>query len=155
LDDDLRAEHQLSLPEYGALLLLAEADGRRLRMRALADALQLSKSGVTRLIDRLVAGDLVERRQCPTDARGAEALLTPTGLERLREAAPSHLRGIQAYFLSAVPGPELAALERTMLGIADRLSGADSGREARVEPAAPPPRARPAARAARAASRTE
>jgi DNA-binding MarR family transcriptional regulator len=63
LDEDLRAEHRLSLPEYEALLLLAQAGDRRLRMRALAEALQLSKSGVTRLVDRLVEDGLAERRQ--------------------------------------------------------------------------------------------
>ena len=128
LDEDLRAEHRLSLPEYEALLLLAQALDRRLRMRALADALQLSKSGATRLVDRLVADGLVERRQCPTDARGAEALLNAQGLERLRAAAPTHLRGIQAYFLSAIPEPDLDVIEHAMVGIAERLPGTDPGR---------------------------
>jgi DNA-binding MarR family transcriptional regulator len=123
LDEDLRAEHALSLPEYEALLLLAQASERRLRMRALAESLQLSKSGATRLVDRLVADGLVERCQCTTDARGAEALLTAIGLDRLRAAAPTHLRGIQAYFLSAIAAPDLATVEAAMLGIAERLPG--------------------------------
>jgi DNA-binding MarR family transcriptional regulator len=128
LDEDLRAEHALSLPEYEALLLLAQAADRRLRMRALAEALQLSKSGATRLVDRLVADGLVERCQCPTDARGAEALLTTIGLDRLRTAAPTHLRGIQAYFLSAISERDLATVEAAMLGIAERLPGTGLGR---------------------------
>jgi DNA-binding MarR family transcriptional regulator len=128
LDEELRAEHELSLSEYEALLLLAQAGDRRLRMRALADALQLSKSGATRLVDRLVEDGLVERRQCPTDARGAEALLTSTGLERLRAAAPTHLRGIQNYFLSAIPETALGTVERVMLDVAERLPGPHPGR---------------------------
>ncbi len=76
LDDELRADHDLSLAEYDALLTIAQAPGRRIRMRQLADRVILSKSGVTRLIDRLVVDGLVERSACETDARGAEAVLT-------------------------------------------------------------------------------
>ena len=87
LDEELRAEHDLTLGEYDALLALAEARDRRLRMNTLAERVILSKSGVTRLIDRLVADGLVVRDQCVTDARGAEAVLTDKGLERLRRAS--------------------------------------------------------------------
>ena len=118
LDEDLREEHGLSLQEYAALLQLAEAPERRLRMGRLADGVQLSRSGVTRLVDRLVEDGLVDRLACPSDARGAEAILTETGLTRLRAAAPTHLRGIQAYFLAAFQQDELAMLERTMDDVA-------------------------------------
>src|SRR5262245_52931419 len=118
LDEDLRAEHDLSLQEYAALLQLAEAPERRLRMGRLADGVLLSRSGVTRLVDRLVDDGLVDRLACPSDARGPEAILTETGLKRLRAAGPTHLRGIQAYFLAAFRGDELAALERTMDDVA-------------------------------------
>src|SRR4051794_41797871 len=73
LDDDLRTEHDLSLAEYDALLQLAEAPGRRLRMHQLADRVLLSRSGVTRLIDRLVPDGPVERDLCLSDARRAPA----------------------------------------------------------------------------------
>jgi DNA-binding MarR family transcriptional regulator len=114
LDEDLRAEHDLSLAEYDALLQLAEAPGRRLRMHQLADRVLLSRSGVTRLIDRLVADGSVERDSCPTDARGAEAVLTPAGLNRLRTAAGTHLRGIAEHFLGAIEPADLAAVGRAM-----------------------------------------
>ena len=120
LDEDLRAEHDLSLAEYDALLQLAEAPGRRLRMHQLADRVLLSRSGVTRLIDRLVADGSVERNSCLTDARGAEAVLTPAGLERLREAAPTHLRGISERFIGAIEPTDLAATGRALH---DVLSG--------------------------------
>jgi DNA-binding MarR family transcriptional regulator len=123
MDEDLRAEHGLSLQEYVALLFLAEAPDRRLRMGRLADVLSLSKSGATRLIDRLVDDGLVDRVSCSTDLRGAEAALTRTGLNRLRTAAPTHLRGIAEYFLSDVEGEDLEVIERTMLGVADRACG--------------------------------
>ncbi len=62
LDEELRAEHDLSLAEYDTLLAIAWSPDRRIRMRTLADSILLSKSGVTRLIDRLVADGLVERK---------------------------------------------------------------------------------------------
>jgi DNA-binding MarR family transcriptional regulator len=120
LDEDLRTEHGLSLQEYVALLFLAEAPERRLRMGRLADSLSLSKSGATRLIDRLVDDGLVARVTCSSDLRGAEAALTEGGLSRLRTAAPTHLRGIADYFLGAIEQDDLATVERTMLSVADR-----------------------------------
>ena len=123
LDEDLRAEHGLSLQEYVALLILAESPDRRLRMGRLADSLTLSKSGATRLIDRLVDDGLVDRVTCSSDLRGAEAGLTEAGLKRLRTAAPTHLRGIADYFLSAIEGDDLEVVERTMQCVADRACG--------------------------------
>src|SRR5688572_2009938 len=123
LDEDLRAEHGLSLQEYVALLILAEAPERRLRMGRLAESLTLSKSGATRLIDRLVDDGLVDRVSCSSDLRGAEAALTEAGVNRLRTAAPTHLRGIADYFLSAIDGDDLETVERTMRSVADRACG--------------------------------
>ena len=123
LDEDLRSEHGLSLQEYVALLILAESPDRRLRMGRLADSLTLSKSGATRLIDRLVDDGFVDRVTCSSDLRGAEAALTDAGLKRLRTAAPTHLRGIAEYFLSAIEDPDLGVVERTMESVADRAFG--------------------------------
>jgi DNA-binding MarR family transcriptional regulator len=126
LDDELRAAHDLSLAEYDALLQIAHAPGRRLRMSQLAERVLLSRSGVTRLIDRLVADDFVVRGACPSDARGAEAVLTDAGLARLRDAARTHLQGIERYFLAAVPDDELEVVERALRRVADRAEG-DAG----------------------------
>ena len=119
LDEELRAEHDLSLAEYETLLAIAWAPDRRIRMRTLADSILLSKSGVTRLIDRLVADGLVERSACLSDARGAEAVLTEAGLERLRAASVTHLRGIDAHFLAAIEPEQLPAIEHAMRAVAD------------------------------------
>jgi DNA-binding MarR family transcriptional regulator len=117
LDEDLRSAHDLTLAEYDALLQLAESPTRRLRMHELADRVVLSRSGVTRLIDRLVRDGWVERSHCSTDARGAEAVLTASGLDRLREAAPTHLRGISDHFLDTMDAAELEAIDRAMKAI--------------------------------------
>ncbi|HSL34441.1 MAG TPA: MarR family winged helix-turn-helix transcriptional regulator [Candidatus Limnocylindrales bacterium] len=131
LDQELRAEHDVSLAEYDALLVLAGAPNRRLRMHQLADQVLLSRSGVTRLIDRLVADGSVERENCSTDARGAEAVLTPAGLNRLREASGTHLRGIAEHFLDVVSDDQLEALGgvmSTILAGLDRPGTLENGR---------------------------
>jgi DNA-binding MarR family transcriptional regulator len=127
LDEELRAAHDLSLAEYDALLQLASAPGRRLRMSALAELVLLSRSGITRLVDRLVAGGMVERSACATDARGAEAALTRVGLERLRTASRTHLEGVQRYFLDVVGPDERAVLERALDGVIDELDASQRG----------------------------
>ena len=118
LDDELRARHDLSLPEYEALLQLAQAPGRRLRMSRLADRVLLSRSGVTRLIDRLEADGSVARTQCAHDARGAEAVLTDAGLARLRAASATHLAGIERHFLAHLDADELSVVQRSLGRIA-------------------------------------
>jgi DNA-binding MarR family transcriptional regulator len=125
LDEELRAEHDLSLAEYDALLTIADAPDRRIRMRQLADRVILSKSGVTRLIDRLVLDGLVQRDACLSDARGAEAVLTTAGLDRLRRASRTHLRGIDEHFLSAIEEADLSVIQRSMRAISER-AGADA-----------------------------
>lgn len=118
LDEELRAEHDISFAEYDALLTIAQSPDRRIRMGQLAEGVLLSKSGVTRLIDRLVSDGLVERSACLADARGAEAVLTDRGLTRLRAASRTHLRGISEHFLAVVDPADLDALERSMTAVA-------------------------------------
>ena len=126
LDEELRAEHDVSFAEYDALLTIAQAPGRRIRMGQLAEEVLLSKSGVTRLIDRLVGDGLVERRSCAADARGAEAVLTDRGLARLRGASRTHLRGISEHFLAVMAEDDLKVLERAMTAVA-RQAGPGNG----------------------------
>jgi DNA-binding MarR family transcriptional regulator len=122
LDEELQAAHGLSLAEYDALLQIAHAPGRRVRMNVLAERVILSRSGITRLVDRLEAAGCVERAACSTDARGQEAVLTPIGLERLRAAATTHLDGVRRYFLERLDGDELARLEASLGRVAGPLA---------------------------------
>jgi len=122
LEAELQRELGLSLSWYDVLVQLHEAPGDRLRMTDLAGAVLLSKSGLTRLVDRMNADGLVERCPDPGDRRGTLVQLTPAGLERLRAAAPIHLRGVQQHFgehLSAVEARGLAAaLSKVVGGVA-------------------------------------
>jgi DNA-binding MarR family transcriptional regulator len=121
LDEDLRTEEDLTLGEYSALLQVAEAPDHALRMNQLADGIFLSRSGVTRLIDRLEADGLISRSTCTSDGRGSLAVLTEAGQARLRAAAATHLRGIDQYFLAVVPGPELDVLNSSFRAVGDRV----------------------------------
>jgi DNA-binding MarR family transcriptional regulator len=121
LDDELQAETGLSLFEYSALLRLAEAPGRRMRMSELADGIILSRGGMTRLIDRLQADGLVERNRCLSDGRGTEAHLTEAGLSRLRDASKVHLRGIDAYYFEQVCDDDQATIGRVMRDISEGI----------------------------------
>ena len=118
LDEELRVEHDLSL---GRVRSAACRSPRRPAAGSGCASSRtgsiLSKSGVTRLIDRLVADGLVERSACLADARGAEAVLTEEGLARLRAASRTHLRGITEHFLDPLDGTDVAALEAAMRAI--------------------------------------
>jgi DNA-binding MarR family transcriptional regulator len=114
LERELAAEQDLALTDYDVLVQLAAAPDHRLRMSELADALLLSRSGATRLVDRLAVDGLVERVVCESDRRGQWAALTDPGRERLRRAAPTHLRGIEEHFLDRMSAEDLTALRRML-----------------------------------------
>lgn len=112
LEAELTAEQDLSLPSYDVLVQLAEAPGHQLRMTELADAVLLSRSGVTRLVDRLQRAGFVTRRRVEGDGRGVAARLTPAGLTRLRTASRTHLAGVVRHFAGRLSADDLAALAR-------------------------------------------
>lgn len=99
LDEELRDRHRLSLSEYDVLMQLSLAAERALRMSDLADAVMLSRSGLTRLVERLERTGLLTRRPAAHDARATLASITDAGLARLAEATPTHLDGVRRLFL--------------------------------------------------------
>jgi len=110
LEADLMARTDLPLSEFDVLFQLGMADGQRLRMNELADRVLLSRAGITRLVDRLVADGLVGRAKCDSDARGAFAVLTDSGRLRLQEARPAHFAAVRRYFLKSFTPAELETL---------------------------------------------
>jgi len=112
LDAELQSERGLSLSRYDVLVQLFSAPDHRLRMNQLASRILLSKSGLTRLIDRMEAEGLVERASSPTDRRGSFAVLTPRGEQVFREAAPIHLDGIHKHFASHLTATEAKAMAK-------------------------------------------
>ncbi|TDC03523.1 MarR family transcriptional regulator [Nonomuraea longispora] len=122
LEAELLVAHDLPLASYDVLMQLAEAPERRLRMNDLAGRVLLSRSGLTRLIDRLQRDGLVAREACADDARGLFAVLTERGASRLAEATPTYLRGIRTQFLDML-GPDDIGQVRSMLAKLD-ITGA-------------------------------
>lgn len=88
---DLEASIGIPVSWFEVLLRLGRSDGHRLRMAELARQVGLSTSGLTRLVDRIEEAGYVRREACPTDRRGANAVLTDDGESLLRKAVPPHL----------------------------------------------------------------
>jgi DNA-binding MarR family transcriptional regulator len=98
INRDLAEAGLPDLTWYDVLWALRSADGRRLRIRELADAVVLSSTGMTRFVDRLEAEGLVRREAVPGDRRGAYAVITKEGTDLLRRMWPVYARGIATYF---------------------------------------------------------
>ena len=122
LMDRLDAEldrHGLSLADYEILVHLSGEASGELRMTELAARTLVSRSGLTRRLDRLVDSGLVERRNCPTDRRGVFAVLTDKGRRRLTEAAPTHVEGVRRHFISQLEGQDLPALAASLNAVVE------------------------------------
>jgi DNA-binding MarR family transcriptional regulator len=120
LNSQLAVEHGLTINDYEALLLLSEAGGQGLRRTDLAQSIQLTASGVTRLLEGLQAEGLVAKRECSEDARVVYAVITEAGRERLAASSCSHVAAITGLFTERFSDEELAQLSE-LLG---RLPGA-------------------------------
>lgn len=116
---ELEEQEGLPLAWYDVLVHLHEADDHRLRMQELAARVLLSKSGLTRLVDRMEADGLVQRIPCPDDRRGTFAALTRAGSERLRATAPTHVEGVRRHFTDLVRDDEVAVLRDVLERVAD------------------------------------
>src|SRR5437660_8086618 len=99
LDAQMQGEHGLSLSAYEVLMFLDDAPEHRLRMSEIADRVLLSRSGCTRLVDRLAEQGYVTRCADATDRRGLHAELTEAGLGKLTAARVTHHDGIRLFFL--------------------------------------------------------
>ncbi len=121
LESELRAERDLGLAEYDALIQLALANGYRLHMSDLAERVLLSRSGVSRLVDRLEASGLVVRAACREDARVSWATLTDAGLARVRDASTVHFRGVEAHFLARIPEADREAFVHALETVIEAL----------------------------------
>lgn len=98
IERDLRAAGHIPLTWYDVLAALSEAPDHRLRLSDLADEVVLSRSGLTRLLDRVEAAGLIQRERSADDRRGAYAVMTAAGEAALLAAWPDYSRGIARYF---------------------------------------------------------
>jgi DNA-binding MarR family transcriptional regulator len=125
LNQELEADQGMPLTFFDVLAQLSLAGGR-LRMSELADAVVISRSGVTRLVDRMVRAGLVRREACPEDRRSMYATITPEGKRALARARPSHLRGVAEHFGRHLSDDEA----KTLAAALGRMAPSPDGGEA-------------------------
>lgn len=107
---------------YEILVRLSEAPDRRLRMSELADSAGTSRSRLSHAVARLEEAGWVRREACPTDRRGAFAVLTDAGLEALTEAAPGHVEGVRAYLFDQLSAAQVEQLRRISEAVVANLA---------------------------------
>jgi DNA-binding MarR family transcriptional regulator len=110
LDRELQRDAGMTHADYEVLVRLSEAPERSLRMGELAERLGSSRSRLSHAVARLEAVGWVRREPCPTDRRGAVAVLTPAGAAALRDAAPGHVRGVRRHLFDQLEAPQQRAL---------------------------------------------
>jgi DNA-binding MarR family transcriptional regulator len=123
LDAELETEGGLPLSWFDVLVLLADAPDGRVRMNELSESVLLSKSGVTRLVDRMEKAGLVTRGACAADRRVVYAVITHKGRAAFRRAAPVAFRGVEEHFARHLTPSEeraLTSLLRRVLGDVER-----------------------------------
>lgn len=127
LDAELRAAHGLPLSSFDVLVQLSLAPEGRMQMYELAEAVHLSRSGLTRLVDRLERQGMLERHRGERDPRQVFACITRRGLERLAETTPTHLAGVRRRFLERLTRAQVSQLvvvwNRLLGSVPDRESG--------------------------------
>ena len=110
LDAELEAAHGLTLSALELLARLASAPGHRLRLSLLAAEAGLSLSRVSRIVDVLEDRKLIERQNCPADARAINAQLTDAGLALAQAAQSTHLEAVRERFFDRLEAREIATL---------------------------------------------
>jgi DNA-binding MarR family transcriptional regulator len=136
LTEDLEGSRNMPLSWYEVLIGLAqEPDGRR-RMQDLANFALLSKSGLSRLVDRMEEADLVRRESCPSDRRGTFAVLTSRGASALEAATPVFLDGFERHVARHLSDADVRALQ-TALGKVLEAHGRPASLECRSSLATP------------------
>jgi len=121
LERDLQRDAAMPFSYYEILVMLSESPDRSLRMSELADATQSSRSRLSHAIARLEELGWVERRSCPTDRRGANAVLTPAGFAALDAAAPSHVESVREHLFDQLSPEQLAQLREICDTLLDHL----------------------------------
>jgi len=121
LSRELESACGLPLTWFDALAQLRRAPAQRLTMGQLATALLFSKSGLTRLIDRMVEAGLVQRLARPGDRRSLHIALTDAGEEKFRQALPIHLEHVKRHFAAYIEDDEAAAVESALVRMANAV----------------------------------
>lgn len=122
LGRELQRRSGLSDADYAVLVELSEAPGGRLRLGALGDHLSWEKSRLSKQISRMSTRGLVSREECPTDARGAFAVLTQAGRAAIEAAAPVHVEQVRTWFVDPLTPAQLDAMAAISAAVLNRLA---------------------------------
>ena len=112
LERKMQEQHGLPLAWWDVLQQLADGPEGRLRMGELADSVLLTRSGITRLVDRMIAAGLVAREACPGDRRGYYAVITQEGKDTIEKVGPDHSKDAWEVFLGHITEEEAVLLEQ-------------------------------------------
>ena len=127
LDAELQAQRGLSMRWYDVLVQLEEA-GEGIGMTELANRILSSKSGLTRVVDRMEEEGLVRRERPPGDRRAVHVVLTPAGEDALAAARVVHRHGIQEHFVQLLAERDLKALAKALAKVRDHVRPLRPGR---------------------------
>lgn len=121
LDRELQRDANMPHTYYEILVALSEAPARRLRMNQLADLCQSSRSRLSHAVSRLEEAGWVRREACPTDKRGAEAVMTDAGYAAIEAAAPGHVEAVRRHLFDVLTDEQVRQLGEISAAIRDGL----------------------------------
>jgi len=128
LSASLVESHGLTINDYGCLLLLSRASDEGMRRIDIANELQLSPSGITRLLDRLEDQGLVGKAECKEDARVSYAILTDEGRDKIKEAWPQHVEAVERRVGAVLSQEEIKTLAELLGRLSDSEESCDPNR---------------------------
>jgi DNA-binding MarR family transcriptional regulator len=123
MNRQLQDDYGISLADYEVLVGLSEAPEGRLRVFEIADALAWEQSRVSHQLARMQRRGLIARQECPSDARGAFAVITAAGRAAIERAAPAHVETVRRLVFDDLPPDQLATLTELTGRVLDRLHG--------------------------------
>ena len=129
LERDLQRDAAMPFSYYEILVMLSETPGRSRRMSDLADATQSSRSRLSHAITRLESLGWVRREMCPSDRRGALAVLTDAGFAALEAAAPDHVESVRRHLFDQLSPAQLVQLREISDALLDHLLPIVSSRD--------------------------
>ncbi len=132
MESDLQRNAGLTLYEYVVLALLSEAAHRTLQMSELAAGTNSSLSRLSHVVSRMENRGWITRQVCPTDGRATEAVLTDSGLRKVVEAAPHHVRAVRALVVDPITPAQLRQLGAAAAKIGQRIEEWNAARPAQV-----------------------
>ena len=130
IDSNLQRTAGITQFEYAVLALLSESDHRTLQLSELAAGTNASLSRLSHVVSRLESRGWVTRQVCPDDGRATQAVLTASGLAKIVETAPDHIRVVRELVIDAMTPTQLRQLGAAGEKIGQRIDAWHANRAA-------------------------